>query len=262
MYTVNEYYIAQTPKEAAELLAKSRRNRIIGGGMWMRLGNAGYGTLIDISGLGFDKIEYDEKEIRIGAMVTLRELEKCGLLQTEFDGIIPKCVRDIVGVQFRNMATLGGSIFLRAGFSDIICALLALDTYVCIYDREPVSLMEFLEAPREKVLVTHIVIKRDGRHAGYASLRRTRTDFSVLNVCVSHKEEADSDYRVCVGARPGRAVRCGEAEECLNAGDTDGAKKAVKGLYFGKNLRGSASYRRSMSAVLLQAAAGFGKDEE
>ena len=91
MYTVNDYYIAQTPKEAAELLAKSRRNRIIGGGMWMRLGNAGYGTLIDISGLGFDKIEYDEKEIRIGAMVTLRELEKFGALLQPAKLAFPGC---------------------------------------------------------------------------------------------------------------------------------------------------------------------------
>ena len=39
----------------------------------------------------------------------------------------------IVGVPFRNCATVGGSVFSRFGFSDLTCALLALDASVVLY---------------------------------------------------------------------------------------------------------------------------------
>ncbi|MCQ2496616.1 MAG: FAD binding domain-containing protein [Lachnospiraceae bacterium] len=265
MYTANEYRIVSSPEEAAELLNKSKRNRIIGGGMWMRLGKASYGSLIDISRLGLDKIEVFDNEIRLGAMVTLRDIEVNETLKGEFCGALSNCVRDIVGTQFRNMATLGGSVFLRAGFSDIVCVLLALDAEVVRFGKEPVALEKYLAAPRERELITHIVIKRSGQTVRYESLRQSRTDFPLINFCIAAYEpvnaadsqKTDSEkksYRVCVGARPGKAVRCKTAEECLANNDLDGAVKAVQTLNFSSNMRGSAGYRKQMAGVLLKRA--------
>ncbi|MFQ7552525.1 MAG: FAD binding domain-containing protein [Blautia marasmi] len=45
-------------------------------------------------------------------------------------GAIRESLRHIVGVQFRNCATVGGSIWGRFGFSDVLTMLLALDTEV------------------------------------------------------------------------------------------------------------------------------------
>lgn len=39
-------------------------------------------------------------------------------------------LRHIVGVQFRNLATVGGSLWGRFGFSDVLTLLLALDAQV------------------------------------------------------------------------------------------------------------------------------------
>lgn len=44
-------------------------------------------------------------------------------------GAVRESLRHIVGVQFRNLATVGGSIFGRFGFSDVLTMFLALDSW-------------------------------------------------------------------------------------------------------------------------------------
>ena len=65
---------------------------------------------------------------------TLRQIEQSEAVKKLCGDGIEEAVRHIVGVQFRNQATVGGSIYGRFGFSDVLTAFLALDTYV-----EPVS---------------------------------------------------------------------------------------------------------------------------
>ena len=43
--------------------------------MWLKMGNHSLGTAIDLCGLGLDAIEETDEEFRIGAMVTLRQME-------------------------------------------------------------------------------------------------------------------------------------------------------------------------------------------
>lgn len=90
-------------------------------------------TGIDLSQLGLDQIVENEEAIEIGAMCSLRMIETHPLMNEYFSGIVAESVKDIVGVQFRNCATIGGSIYSRFGFSDILTVLLALDTYVELY---------------------------------------------------------------------------------------------------------------------------------
>ena len=77
--------------------------------------------------LGLDAIEEDETQFSLGAMVTLRQLEQHPGLNAYTGDAAEKAVRDIVGVQFRNMATVGGSVWGRFGFSDVLTLLLAMD---------------------------------------------------------------------------------------------------------------------------------------
>lgn len=42
--------------EAYELLQKNRNNKIVGGGIWMRLGSRRVATAIDLSACGLDQI--------------------------------------------------------------------------------------------------------------------------------------------------------------------------------------------------------------
>ena len=58
-------------------------------------------------------------------MVTLGQLEGHDGLAAFTQGAMKEAVRHIVGTQFRNMATVGGSISGRFGFSDIWTLFLA-----------------------------------------------------------------------------------------------------------------------------------------
>ena len=129
MLRIKEYVKAESLAQAYELNQK-RANRIIGGMLWMKMGTANVHTAIDLSGLGLDGIEERKDEFVIGCMATLRQLETDERLAVLGSGILKESVKNIVGVQFRNLATVGGSLAGRFGFSDVLTAFLALDTEV------------------------------------------------------------------------------------------------------------------------------------
>ena len=87
MLTIGNYVKVKTLEEAYEL-NQARNSRIMGGMMWMRLGNARVKTIIDMSELGLNEIEETDHVFRIGAMCTLRQLEEHeGLRKFYGDGI-------------------------------------------------------------------------------------------------------------------------------------------------------------------------------
>ena len=55
-------------------LNQKKANRIVGGMMWMRMGDNRINTAIDMSGW-IDKIEESDEEFKIGCMTSLRQLE-------------------------------------------------------------------------------------------------------------------------------------------------------------------------------------------
>ena len=149
MLTIGNYVKVKTLEEAYEL-NQARNSRIMGGMMWMRLGNARVKTIIDMSELGLNEIEETDHVFRIGAMCTLRQLEEHEGLRKFYGDGIAESLRHIVGVQFRNQATVGGSIYGRYGFSDVLTALLALDTFVELYNGGTVRLSEFVNRKADK----------------------------------------------------------------------------------------------------------------
>ena len=131
LVTIANYLRPESLSEAYELNQK-KANRVLGGMMWLRLCSPRIQNAIDLSGLDLDYIKETEEAFEIGAMCSLRSLETHPGLETYFRGAIKESVRHIVGVQFRNQATVGGSIYGRFGFSDVLTCLLALDTEVVL----------------------------------------------------------------------------------------------------------------------------------
>ena len=142
MLTIQQYCKAKSLDEAYELLQKNRMNQIIAGMLWLRMQERTIPVAIDLCDLHLDMIEEDEDSFTIGAMTSLRALETHEGLQEAFGSLLTDALKDIVGVQFRNTATLGGSLYSRFGFSDVLCALLCLDAEVirhqgaCLFSRE------------------------------------------------------------------------------------------------------------------------------
>ncbi len=57
----------------------------------------------------------------------LRQLETHESFNKATCHVFRDAVKDIVGVQLRNLATIGGSVYSRFSFSDVICSLLCLE---------------------------------------------------------------------------------------------------------------------------------------
>ena len=178
MFHAKEYVKAESLEQAYELNQK-RSNVLVGGMMWLKMSSGNRNTLIDLSGLGLDQIEETEDEFRIGCMCSLRQLELHKGLNQYFDGAFRECTRWIVGTQFRNSATVGGSVFGRFGFSDILTCMMVLDSYVELYKGGTVSLEEFAKMKYSRDILVRVIIKKDGRKAAYVSQRRSKTDFPL-----------------------------------------------------------------------------------
>ncbi len=257
MLKIKEYIKVESLEQAYELNQK-KSNRIIGGMLWLRIGDRQIQTAIDLSGLGLDQIEETEEEFSIGAMVTLRQLEQHESLNQWTDGAVRESVRSIVGVQFRNLATVGGSIFGRFGFSDVLTMFLALDTYVELYKGGIVSLEEFVSMKRDNDVLVRLIVKKTPTSCVYLSHRNTKTDFPVMTCAIGLTEEGG---KVSIGARPAKAVTVEVAKEwsekltkeiCEESELQAYAEEAVSKVTMGNNMRASAAYRKHLAKVLLR----------
>lgn len=248
MYTTRQFMRAESLEEAYDTLTAARNNTILGGCMWLRLGRRAIGTAIDLSALGLDTISETDDTIQIGAMVSLRQLETSELLNTWYGNLFRDAVSGIVGTQFRNTATVGGSVYGRFGFSDVLTALLTLSAQIKLYHRGTVSLEEFCQMPYEKDIIECILLPKQMYATSYQHMRFQATDFPVLTCAVSRQEDV---FRIVVGARPQKAVLA-YTGQALDAAAID--DMIVSGLNFSSNMRASAAYRRKICPVLIRRA--------
>ncbi len=251
MLTIREYKRAATLEEAWQLNQK-RANRVMGGMMWLRLSRGNVMTMIDLCDLHLDTIEETETEFRIGAMVTLRQLELHENLQAYTQGALKEALRHIVGVQFRNLATAGGSIFGRFGFSDVLTLLLALDAKVELYKGGVQELKDFAQRKYDRDILTHIIIPRQKISCCYQSVRISQTDFPVLTCAAARTEHG---IQIAVGARPAKAALLTDEKNLLSLPLTQEkiqkfAEYAAENLPTASNPRASARYRTHLIKIL------------
>ena len=249
MITIQKYLRAQSLEEAWQL-NQAKRNRIVGGMLWLRLGRGGVGTAIDLSGLGLDKIEETETEFSIGAMATLRQLEQHVGLNAYCGDAVRNAVKDIVGVQFRNMATVGGSIWGRFGFSDVLTVFLAMDCCVELYKGGIVPLEQFADMKKDNDILVRLIVKKTPGRVVYTAMRSQRTDFPVLTCALSNIE---GQYRAVIGARPAKAMVIRDDQGLMPDGKAFAAFVAEKAPT-DSNIRGSAAYRTHLIRVLTERA--------
>lgn len=245
MAQYKNYVIAQTLDEAYALNAK-KSTVIVAGNMWLRMCGMRRQTALDLSELGLDYIKEDEQGFTIGAMTTLRTMETHAALNAAFGGVFARAFEPIVGTQFRNGATVGGSVFSRFGFSDVSTLLLAMDAKVVTHARGEVPLDEFQKEKRDRDILTAIRIEK-GRSAAIESVRLSKTDIPVL-VCAASADERG--VRVVLGSRPARAMIVAEGAK---PEELDYMRMAAD-IPMGSNARASEAYRRKVAPVLMERA--------
>ena len=271
MFYYNQYVRAQSLDEAYELYQK-KPNFVLGGMLWLKMKNKTLGTAIDLCDLGLDQIDEDENEFRIGAYATLRQIETHEALNAYTHGAIAESVRHIVGVQFRNVATVGGSIWGRFGFSDVMTIFRALGAKVQLHKAGIMDLDEFAALPRttRDVLVS-VIVPKNAKGVVYLSQRNQSTDFPVLTCAVANRS---GRYVAVIGASPymaepvwdedGILDGIGEVNTDGNAALTDNSENNAKidkfaeyvaeHIRFGSNIRAGAEYREIICRVLTRRA--------
>ena len=245
MLKIKNYVKAESLEQAYELNQK-RTACVLGGMVWLKMGNRNIMTAIDLSGLGLDTITETEDAFVIGCMTPLHALETHKKLNAYTNGAIRESVRHIVGVQFRNCATVGGSIFGRFGFSDVLTCFLA----------------QFASMEKDNDILVNIIVKKQPLNSVYLSQRNNSTDFPVLTCAAAL---IGGKARTVIGARPGKAMIVEDEEEILkdfvqmNAQQKKDAAAsfaayAAEHVSTDKNMRASKEYRSLLVKVLTRRA--------
>ncbi|MBR3795094.1 MAG: FAD binding domain-containing protein [Clostridia bacterium] len=244
MAKYRNYVIAQSLEEAYALNQK-KSSVIVAGNMWLRMCGLNKQKAIDLSALGLDGIVEMEDAFVVGAMAPLRAMETHEGLNRAFGGAFKKAFAPIVGTQFRNMATVGASVYSRFGFSDVSALLLALNAEVILYKRGAVKLAEYQKEAWDRDIVVQIRIPK-GQCAAVQSVRVSATDIPTL-VCAASK--SDAGMRIVLGARPARAVVV--AEGLAPDAPQRVYEEIASQVTFGTNLRASDTYRKKIAPVLM-----------
>lgn len=261
MLKIKNYVKVKSVAEAYELNQK-KTACVLGGMIWLKMGNRNVSTAIDLSGLGLDVISETEEEFVIGCMTPLRDLEIHAGLDAYTHGAMRESLRHIVGVQFRNCATVGGSIYGRYGFSDVLTMFLAMDTWVELYDKGVIPLTEFVSMKKDRDILVNIIVKKTPLFCAYISQRNTETDFPVLTCAASL---VGDEARTVIGARPGRAMIVEDSKEILKGFKEFTNKQrplaiqafseyASQSVPVGGNMRASQEYRKLLVKVLTRRA--------
>lgn len=249
MYSVRELIKVQSIQEAKDINQK-RFNTVIGGGLWLRLGKRKIGTAIDLTQLNLNHIKEREGDFILGSMVSLRQLEVNERLNEYFNNAFKTAFSGIVGVQFRNSATLGGSVYARFGFSDVVTLLLSLKARVILDDEIELPLEDYVLQIKDNHIITHIIIPKENQEVYYYTFRKESVDFPVLNGAVVKYQDG---CHITLGARPQVAKLVKVDASLINLTKLEElSEEIIEQFSFDSNLRGSKEYRRYIGKILIQ----------
>ncbi len=243
---IKDYIRPNTLDQAYEILIKDKRNIILGGGAWLKLRKTEFNTAIDLSNLGLDEIKEDKDFIHIGSSVTLRQIETNKSIIKELP-IFVQAVSSIMGLNVRNIATIGGSIIGKFSFSDLLAPLLVMDVTLVFHKYGDIKLQEYLDYKKfpEDILL-NIKIKKESYKSYYKTVKKTALDFSVINFAITKGET----LRIAIGSRPGIALRAFESEKLRDIEDI--TKSVAKEISVGSNSRSSKEYREELLKIYIK----------
>ena len=209
--------------------------------------------------------------LRIGAMATLREVEKDSNVAARLP-VLKRAMRTLSNVRVRNIARVGGALAHGDPHMDLPPVLAALGARVSIagpkQKRElPVEDLYagYYETVLEKnELITAVTVPPlSGRKAAYMKVTsRTADDWPSLGVAVSFalKNGAISDPMVVVSAATVKVTRMKAAEAALNNATPDdptlrrAGDAAAEEAEILSDAHGSAPYKRELLRVYLRRA--------
>lgn len=254
---IKQYVKVKSIEEAYQVLNENPKNSILGGGTWLKQSSPNVDTLIDMNECSLDQIKETKTHIEIGALATLHDLESNDSIKALGHGFISESLSHVLGVGFRNIATIGGTIAGRYAFSDVITALLTLDVKLVFYPKREIGLEDFLNSKGKVTdILTHVVIRKSPGKGFFKKVSASTLEFAVLNVAVY--QEANK-YKISIGSRPSGAMLSHEASAFLDVQDkmTDevvnqATQIVLDSIKLGSNKAASKEYREALAKAYVK----------
>jgi len=187
-------------------------------------------SLVSLRHAGLAGITTEGATVTIGAATTLAQVGR----EVEF---LRDAIESIASPTIRNLATVGGNLFVPQPHGDLAVCLLALDAKVHLADGREVGVLE------AEGLVTKISFETPEKWFYRKAMRRRQNSASIVTV-------ASDGTRIALGGVAPTAVRATAAEEALAGGDIDrAAELSVEAADPFDDAFASAWYRRRVLPV-------------
>lgn len=252
-------YVRPTSLEEAYSLVVGKKGFPLGGGAWVHMNVRSVDLAVDLSALKLDYIVDKGDTVEIGAMATARQIETSALLNQAFSGAFARATEHLVGVQLRNLITIGGTVAGKYGFSDLVTLLTALDAKLVLYQDKTIDINSFLTSSRDAPYLIEKIIVAKNAAVAFQSVRVTNNDFAILNASAAFHH--GKGWQIAVGARPASARLAAKAAEYLGLNQhpdksavVEAGRLASQEISFGSDVRGSDEYRKLVCETLVQRA--------
>ena len=276
-----EYYAPTSLSEALDLMAKySGRVRVFAGGTDLLVSMKKRETipehLINLKGIADLKgIHYDEKEgIRIGALVTLGEIEHSKIVKDKFCALWD-AVNVMASPQVRTLGTIGGNLCSAVPSADTAPPLIAMGAslnLMGVNGERSVLVENFFTGPKESVLqrseilmqilIPNLPQKSSGTYIKL--MRRNALDLALVGVAaylrLGPERKICSEAKIALGAVAPTPIRAVQAEQVLinkEIGEVlagEAGKAAASVCRPISDIRSSLEYRCSMVEVVTKRA--------
>jgi CO/xanthine dehydrogenase FAD-binding subunit len=286
MLNLKEYHRPQGLMEAVNLLKRADiRTVVMGGGTWLNgEGPRDVEAVVDIAGLGLNRIAAENNMVRLGATVTHQQLLESELVGRDAPNalhVIGQTAEAMSGLNIRNRATLAGAIVTADASSPLVTALLACDADVVVAgakdkSKEVQSPADFFRviplagflAYRQPVLnegtlITEIrlPVPSPDTRSSYERVARTPKDYPIVCAVASFAMSAGiaGNFRVAVGGiapAPARLTRLelGVEKKKLDEWLESEMNAAMDTVHPQGDWLASAEYRKEMARVLVKRA--------
>lgn len=218
-------------------------------------------------------IEVKDGVLHIGGLVTQREMEKSDVVR-DAAPLLQNAYSRVATVRIRNAATVGGGLVQADPAMDPPPSLLVLGASVKVVNASgaerivPIAdwYVDYYEsAIEEDEIVTELQVPvqpKDLKWTYIKYLPRTEDDYATVSVAALGKAEGGkiTDLRLALGALAPTALRATDLESSLKGADAkfdvlkDASQSVLNIVDPTSDPRGSADYKRDMSAVFARRA--------
>ncbi|HLN85978.1 MAG TPA: xanthine dehydrogenase family protein subunit M [Candidatus Limnocylindrales bacterium] len=223
---------------------------------------------------GFNGIEVKDGGLSIGGLATHREVESSALVRRRLP-MLAETYHHVATIRVRNMATVGGGLAHADPNQDPPPSLIALGATVkatSANGSRVIPLDGFFKDYYETVLnpdeiITELFVPKVAPNTGAAYIKflpRTADDYATVSAAalltLDKSKKTIADVRIALGSVGATPIRATEAEAVLRGQPlkaeafAEAGEKAKAAVDPVSDFRGSAAYKKDMSAVFVRRA--------